>query len=662
MSTIKKLPQAQSILSHVQTADPVAKAKLEEAVKSVAGVDGDRVLDQFEAEALKITIDEVTQGSTAPLTAAQVEAVQGALALRVAQLKGERVAAADAIFTSEGGALQSFRGKILGAMEDTIRKANGRPVDINMMVFSFTDTVLADEILRLARENPHANFRLLTDWSQMSSSGNRQSARLARTAFDEGLDNLDIKFKKDNPYVWDPDQGRPVFSHRHTTGLNHHKGFVTLIDGRPQKMVCGSFNWSMGAMTRNYENLMSLDRKDPDHRGIMNSYEKEFEGFWNRDDVALTYAEARKEKDRIFRSMYEANGVAYTSPANNLQDVEDPIYRAEPKGYALDINAFSDANHDELVGRVGKSMADTIEKEVRDFGRIDTWAELMIRVPGLAAKPAWVHENLRANIEFGDGGVSINTATVDELDRAGVSRKQAERIVAFRESHGYFESVDELDDVKGIGAGTLDRIKPTLNAELSAATFSARAPDGSAATTGWSSDHHGTWNVPSEGAESDDIVRGRNVPTNRNEVEAIRRDMAAPVIDMLRRAQPGETFRLVMYGISTGSKEYAALKEALARGVKVKAVIYKSYNANALADMQKLIDEGHDLEIKTFTSKVMHEKFGVIGDDVFNGSANWSNSSISKHTEDRFLFMNQPDVANRFIEEFERLWDRASTF
>ena len=151
------------------------------------------------------------------------------------------------------------------------------------------------------------------------------------------------------------------------------------------------------------------------------------------------------------------------------------------------------------------------------------------------------------------------------------------------------------------------------------------------------------------------------VPAHRGDLESLNRDMAAPVIDMLRRAKPGETFRLVMYGISTGSKEYAALKEAMERGVKVKAVVYKSYNAKALADMQQLIDEGFDLEVKTFTSKVMHEKFGVIGDDVFNGSANWSNSSISKHTEDRFFFMNQPDVAKRFVEEFERLWDRSST-
>ena len=86
-------------------------------------------------------------------------------------MKSERLSAVDAIFTSEGDALETFRGKFFRTMEDTIAKANGRRADINMMVFAFTDATLADEILRLARENPNANFRLLTDWSQMSSSG-----------------------------------------------------------------------------------------------------------------------------------------------------------------------------------------------------------------------------------------------------------------------------------------------------------------------------------------------------------------------------------------------------------------------------------------------------------------------------------------------------------
>ena len=56
-----------------------------------------------------------------------------------------------------------------------------------------------------------------------------------------------------------------------------------------------------------------------------------------------------------------------------------------------------------------------------------------------------------------------NTATwveLAELDRIGESL--ALRIVADRETHGPFHSVDDLDRVKGIGPKTLDRLRPYL--------------------------------------------------------------------------------------------------------------------------------------------------------------------------------------------------------
>jgi phosphatidylserine/phosphatidylglycerophosphate/cardiolipin synthase-like enzyme len=56
----------------------------------------------------------------------------------------------------------------------------------------------------------------------------------------------------------------------------------------------------------------------------------------------------------------------------------------------------------------------------------------------------------------------------------------------------------------------------------------------------------------------------------------------------------------------------------------------------------------------------MHQKFGVLNDDVWNGSANFSTSSITKHSEDRFLFRNMPTLAEQFREEFERLWARGN--
>ena len=60
--------------------------------------------------------------------------------------------------------------------------------------------------------------------------------------------------------------------------------------------------------------------------------------------------------------------------------------------------------------------------------------------------------------------VDINTADVSILAGAidGVGEKKAATIVAYRDAHGPFNSVDELAKVKGIGAVTVDRNRQNL--------------------------------------------------------------------------------------------------------------------------------------------------------------------------------------------------------
>lgn len=62
-----------------------------------------------------------------------------------------------------------------------------------------------------------------------------------------------------------------------------------------------------------------------------------------------------------------------------------------------------------------------------------------------------------------DGVVNINTADRGQLQLLpGVGETVADRIIAFRESNGAFESVDELVAVKGIGEKSLDKLRPWL--------------------------------------------------------------------------------------------------------------------------------------------------------------------------------------------------------
>ncbi len=51
------------------------------------------------------------------------------------------------------------------------------------------------------------------------------------------------------------------------------------------------------------------------------------------------------------------------------------------------------------------------------------------------------------------GRVNINTADAEAIDRAlvFVSADRAKAIVAFREQHGHFTSLDDLAKVKGVG-------------------------------------------------------------------------------------------------------------------------------------------------------------------------------------------------------------------
>lgn len=75
-----------------------------------------------------------------------------------------------------------------------------------------------------------------------------------------------------------------------------------------------------------------------------------------------------------------------------------------------------------------------------------------------AAKPAAVQVAQAAV-------VNLNTADAATLQRelVGIGETKAKAIVAYREEHGNFASVDELLEVKGIGQATLEKNRDKLS-------------------------------------------------------------------------------------------------------------------------------------------------------------------------------------------------------
>lgn len=69
--------------------------------------------------------------------------------------------------------------------------------------------------------------------------------------------------------------------------------------------------------------------------------------------------------------------------------------------------------------------------------------------------PDKVRENVR---------ISINSGTLEELDRIpGIGPVTAQNIIDFREANGFFQSVEELIKVKGIGEKTLEKIREYIS-------------------------------------------------------------------------------------------------------------------------------------------------------------------------------------------------------
>jgi competence protein ComEA len=81
--------------------------------------------------------------------------------------------------------------------------------------------------------------------------------------------------------------------------------------------------------------------------------------------------------------------------------------------------------------------------------------------------------------------VNLNTASKDELVALpGIGPAKAQAIIDYRKTHGAFKSVEELKDVKGIGAKRYEKLKGEITVGASAgarpAAASASRPDAAA--------------------------------------------------------------------------------------------------------------------------------------------------------------------------------------
>jgi competence ComEA-like helix-hairpin-helix protein len=507
-------------------------------------------------------------------------------------------------------------------------------MDVNMMIFEFQSDAIEQTIASLARQHPNVTFRIIGDSGQASDTGGNALPSLLK----ERLPNVLVKYKKDFPYVWSDTQKRPVYNHGASQGLNHHKGFATFIDGKPDVLVTGSFNWSNTADTKNYEDLTVFRNMDSSTRRGIEQFGEEFAGFWNNRDATLSPNEFLNFRGERWNEMLVRNGQRPVSTTNRPSD-DYGRYELPRDDKSIDVNGFRAQDEVRLGLLLGsKTLARTVMQERSKFGRFADLAELRERVPALARYSG----AQLASIGFGSGQVSINTGSLEELDRVGLTKRQAEAVVAWREQHGDFESLDELRKA-GVPQATINRLRDALTAIDVEAFFNSRPLGSPAAGTGYG---------PAGSREA--VVAGADGVVGRS-----RASVTVAATDLFNRTRAGESIDVAMYGASPSSPEFRALAEAAKRGVRVRVVLNDAYTGPATAALKALATQGYPVEVRIQKARTMHQKFGVVGNDVFFGSANFSESSSTKHSENRFTIKNHEETAAEFKARFEEIWTRS---
>ena len=122
------------------------------------------------------------------------------------------------------------------------------------------------------------------------------------------------------------------------------------------------------------------------------------------------------------------------------------------KSYAVSI--------DEVEKRTGidfyHSLPDSLEEKIESAVDVEKWSFRSSRSYGSSSTYLTKQEKLT-----GEQKININNASKSELMRfPGIGDNLSGKIIKYRNIHGQFNSLDNLQSVKGIGPKTVAKLKP----------------------------------------------------------------------------------------------------------------------------------------------------------------------------------------------------------
>ncbi|HEM2771951.1 TPA: helix-hairpin-helix domain-containing protein [Streptococcus suis] len=180
------------------------------------------------------------------------------------------------------------------------------------------------------------------------------------------------------------------------------------------------------------------------------------------DQTGLTDLPQTEQTSNSSESVEETSTEVSEEPSQLVVDVKGAV--AKPGLYTLE----ADARVNDAVKAAGGLTSQADPKSINLAQKLSDEAVVYVasKDENISVVASTTTSSAMSQEEKNTILVNLNTATEADLQTiSGIGAKRATDIIAYREANGGFKSVDDLNNVSGIGDKTMESIRPYVTVD-----------------------------------------------------------------------------------------------------------------------------------------------------------------------------------------------------
>ncbi|WP_449456870.1 helix-hairpin-helix domain-containing protein [Streptococcus suis] len=180
------------------------------------------------------------------------------------------------------------------------------------------------------------------------------------------------------------------------------------------------------------------------------------------DQTGLTDFPQSEQTSNSSELVEETSTEVSEEPSQLVVDVKGAV--AKPGLYTLE----ADARVNDAVEAAGGLTSQADPKSINLAQKLSDEAVVYVasKDENISVVASTTASSAKSQEEKNTSLVNLNTATEADLQTiSGIGAKRATDIIAYREANGGFKSVDDLNNVSGIGDKTMESIRPYVTVD-----------------------------------------------------------------------------------------------------------------------------------------------------------------------------------------------------